>query len=225
MTIVAGVDFGTLSVRVTLVDSQKGPIGTASASYPLHRRREDPNFATQSHADQMARWPQPPATRSAHRRRRRSAVAAIALDTTGSSVIPVGEGLEPLDEYYLWCDHRAFAEAEEITAQGACASGFEGIEWCGGVYSHEWGFAKLLHWLRHNPEARSQICHRARTLRHGGRHALRHHRPRASSSAASAPWATSGCGIPSGAACRRRSFWSPSTRSSPACAPSWAANT
>ena len=53
MTIVAGVDFGTLSVRVTLVDSQKGPIGTASASYPLHRRREDPNFATQSHADQM----------------------------------------------------------------------------------------------------------------------------------------------------------------------------
>jgi L-ribulokinase len=42
MTIVAGVDFGTLSVRVTLVDSKKGPIGTASASYPLHRRREDP---------------------------------------------------------------------------------------------------------------------------------------------------------------------------------------
>jgi L-ribulokinase len=39
MTIVAGVDFGTLSVRVTLVDSKKGPIGTASASYPLHRRR------------------------------------------------------------------------------------------------------------------------------------------------------------------------------------------
>ena len=42
-------------------------------------------------------------------------MAAIALDTTGSSVIPVGEGLEPLDDYYLWCDHRAFAEAEEIT--------------------------------------------------------------------------------------------------------------
>ena len=48
-------------------------------------------------------------------------VAAIALDTTGSSVIPVGEGLEPLDDYYLWCDHRAFAEAEEITAEGARA--------------------------------------------------------------------------------------------------------
>ena len=54
MAIVAGVDFGTLSVRVTLVDSEKGPIGTASASYPLHRKRDDPNYATQSHADQMA---------------------------------------------------------------------------------------------------------------------------------------------------------------------------
>ena len=50
MTIVAGVDFGTLSVRVTLVDSKQGPIGTASASYPLHRKSEDPDYATQSHA-------------------------------------------------------------------------------------------------------------------------------------------------------------------------------
>ena len=154
MTIVAGVDFGTLSVRVSLVDSTKGPIGTASASYPLHRRREDPNFATQSHHDQME------ALATATRAVLKStgvagdAVAAIALDTTGSSVIPVGEGLEPLDEYYLWCDHRAFAEAEEITAK-AHELGLEAIQWCGGVYSHEWGFAKLLHWLRHNPEKRS----------------------------------------------------------------------
>jgi L-ribulokinase len=66
----------------------------------------------------------------------------------------VGEGLEPLDEYYLWCDHRAHAEAEEITAK-AHELGLEAIEWCGGVYSHEWGFAKLLHWLRHNPGKRS----------------------------------------------------------------------
>ncbi|MFP5209855.1 MAG: ribulokinase [Acidobacteriota bacterium] len=156
MTIVAGVDFGTLSVRVTLVDSSKGPIGTASANYPLHRRREDPNYATQSHTDQMT------ALAAATREVLKSTgvkgddVAAIALDTTGSSVIPVGEGLEPLDEYYLWCDHRAFAEAQEIT-ETAHALGFEGIEWCGGVYSHEWGFSKLLHWLRHNPEKRARL--------------------------------------------------------------------
>jgi len=156
MTIVAGVDFGTLSVRVTLVDSQNGPIGTASASYPLHRRREDPDFATQSHADQMAALAA--ATRDALRSTGvdGSTVAAIALDTTGSSVIPVGENLEPLDDYYLWCDHRAHAEAGEITAK-AHELGFEGIDWCGGVYSSEWGFSKLLHWLRHNPDKRSRF--------------------------------------------------------------------
>ena len=156
MAIVAGVDFGTLSVRVTLVDSKKGPIGTASASYPLHRRREDPNYATQSHADQMAALAA--ATREVLKNTGvdGAQVEAIALDTTGSSVIPVGEGLEPLDEYYLWCDHRAFAEAEEITRK-AHELGFEGIEWCGGVYSHEWGFAKLLHWLRHNPDKRARF--------------------------------------------------------------------
>jgi L-ribulokinase len=156
MAIVCGVDFGTLSVRVTLVDSRKGPIGTASAAYPLQRRREDPDFATQAHADQMAALAA--ATRDALSTAgvNGDQVAAIALDTTGSSVVPVGEGLVPLDDYYLWCDHRAHAEAEEITTK-AHALGFEGIEWCGGVYSHEWGFAKLLHWLRHNPGKRSRF--------------------------------------------------------------------
>src|SRR5580658_4034014 len=157
MTVVAGVDFGTLSVRVTLVDSEKGPIGTASASYPLHRRHEDPDFATQSHTDQMTALAE--ATRLALECTgvKGEAVAAMAVDTTGSSVIPVGDGLEPLDEYYLWCDHRAWAEAEEIT-QKAHALGFEGIEWCGGVYSHEWGWAKLMHGLRNNPEKRARFA-------------------------------------------------------------------
>ncbi|MGO9437615.1 MAG: ribulokinase [Terracidiphilus sp.] len=156
MTVVAGVDFGTLSVRVTLVDSEKGPIGTASAPYALHRRREDPDYATQSHAEQMEALAT--ATREALRTTQVDGreVAAIALDTTGSSVVPVGAGFEPLDEYYLWCDHRAHEEAEEITAK-AHELCLEAIDWCGGVYSHEWGFAKLLHWLRHNPGKRSQF--------------------------------------------------------------------
>ena len=32
MTIVAGVDFGTLSVRVSIVDSERGRLGAASAN-------------------------------------------------------------------------------------------------------------------------------------------------------------------------------------------------
>jgi hypothetical protein len=49
MAIVAGADFGTLSVRVTLLDSERGRLGTAIAEYPLHRKRVDPDYATQSH--------------------------------------------------------------------------------------------------------------------------------------------------------------------------------
>ena len=53
MSIVAGVDFGTLSVRVSIFDSVKGRLGGGSAAYPLNRKQEDPDHATQSHADHM----------------------------------------------------------------------------------------------------------------------------------------------------------------------------
>jgi len=156
MALVAGVDFGTLSVRVSLVDSERGLQASAISEHPLHRKRGDPDFATQSHEDHMR------ALAEATRQAVRSAgiagdqVQAIALDTTGSSVIPVGEGLVPLDDYYLWCDHRAKLEAALIT-ETARREKLEAIEWCGGVYSSEWGFAKLLHWLRHNPEKRAKF--------------------------------------------------------------------
>ncbi len=157
MAIVAGVDFGTLSVRVSLVDSERGLIESAIADYPLHRKRDDIEYATQSHDDHMR------ALASAMRQALKKAgvagdqVEAIALDTTGSSVIPVDRELQPLGEYYLWCDHRAKGEAAEIT-EAAHRDGLEAIKWCGGVYSSEWGFSKLLHWLRHNPDERSEFA-------------------------------------------------------------------
>jgi L-ribulokinase len=154
MTLVAGVDFGTLSVRVSLLDSEQGCLGTASAEYPLHRRRDDPDFATQAHTDQMRALAEATQTVLRAAAIPGDQVAAIALDTTGSSVVPVDNRMQPLDDYYLWCDHRAHAEAREIT-ELAHRDRLEAIDWCGGVYSHEWGFAKLLHWLRHNPLKRS----------------------------------------------------------------------
>ena len=157
MAIVAGVDFGTLSVRVSLVHSTRGLIASAISEYPLHRKREDPDFATQSHDDHMRALAA--ATRQALKE---SGIAgdqieSIALDTTGSSVVPVDADLAPLDDYYLWCDHRAKHEAAEITDL-AHRHGLEAIQWCGGVYSSEWGFAKLLHWLRHNPAKRDRFA-------------------------------------------------------------------
>src|SRR5437016_4050156 len=156
MAIVAGVDFGTLSVRVSLVDSERGLLESAVAEYPLHRKREDPEYSPQSHEDQLRGLVAATGEVLRKARIRGEQVEAIALDTTGSSVIPVGEKLTPLGEYYLWCDHRAKGEAAEIT-EAAHREGLEAIRWCGGVYSSEWGFSKLLHWLRHNPDKRSQF--------------------------------------------------------------------
>src|ERR1700686_2876010 len=156
MAIVAGVDFGTLSVRVSIVDSERGLLASAIAEYPLHRKREDPEYATQSHEDHMRALVA--ATREVVRKSSVPAeqILAIALDTTGSSVIPVGKNLQPLDDYYLWCDHRAKTEAAEITA-AAHREKLAAIDWCGGVYFSEWGFSKLLHWLRHNPAKRAEF--------------------------------------------------------------------
>ena len=93
MSIVAGVDFGTLSVRVSIFDHSKGRLGSGVAEYPLLRKKEDPDHATQKHADHML------ALVLAMQRARAAAgvdgreIASIALDTTGSSVVPVGDGL------------------------------------------------------------------------------------------------------------------------------------
>ena len=37
MSVVAGVDFGTLSVRVSIFDSVRGRLGAGTADYPLVR--------------------------------------------------------------------------------------------------------------------------------------------------------------------------------------------
>ena len=223
MAIVAGVDFGTLSVRVSIVDSERGLLASAIAEYPLHRKRDDPDYATQSHEDHMRALADGHATGGAGGWNRWRSGPGHRARHHGSSVIPVGDGLVPLDDYYLWCDHRAKNEAAEITELRASRR-LEAIQWCGGVYSSEWGFAKLLHWLRHNPGKARQTRHRLRTLRHGGGDALRDHRSAPASSAASAPWATNGCGMPLWAAFLPKSFWPRSIRCSPACAKSWTAN-
>ena len=156
MAIVAGVDFGTLSVRVTLVDTARGRLGSGIAEYPLHRKKEDPDFATQCHDDHMRALGEATQRALAAANVCGAQISALAIDTTGSSVIPVGEKLQPLSEYYLWCDHRSWREAALIT-KTAHERELEVIDWCGGAYSSEWGFSKLLHWLRHNPEQRSQF--------------------------------------------------------------------
>src|SRR5689334_16995318 len=97
-TIVEGLVFSTLTVLISVFNRDKAMLGSGIAEYPLHRKKDDPDHATQSHADHMKALVE--AMRKALKEAGVSgdAVASIALDTTGSSVIPVGENIEPLDE-------------------------------------------------------------------------------------------------------------------------------
>lgn len=155
MSIVAGIDFGTQSVRVSLVDHQAGVIGFGVGEYPVIRSASDPDFATQAPAAQMNGLLAAMRAALDSAKIDGRAVRALGVDTTGSTVVVVGEGLAPLDDYYLWCDHRASVEAARIT-EVAREVRLPAIDLCGGTYSSEWGFAKLLHWLRHNPTRRQR---------------------------------------------------------------------
>ena len=159
MSIVAGVDFGTLSVRVSICRSASGVAsapGTARVSAASQERRSRPRHAEprRSHAGAGRRHAQGarrlPASSG-------SDVEAIAIDTTGSSVIPVDAHLAAARRLLPVVRSPRLAEAAEITA-AAHKQGLEAIDWCGGVYSSEWGFSKLLHWLRHNPGKRERFA-------------------------------------------------------------------
>src|SRR5258708_18756372 len=154
---VAGVDCGTVRVRVTIVDTGKGRLGSGLAEYPLHRKKDERDHETQGHEDHRRALGEQTRKATSAARISGEQVAALAIDTTGSSVIPVGEKLEPLDEYYLWCDHRSWREAALIT-ETARRKKLQAIDWCGGIYSSEWGLSKLLPLLRHNPEKRARFA-------------------------------------------------------------------
>src|SRR3979411_217567 len=110
MAIVAGVDFGPLSVRVTIVDTERGRLGSGTAEYALHRRKDDPDHATPSHEDHMRALAE--ATRKATAAAHISGdqVGALGIVTPGASLMPVDAKMRPLDEYYLWCAHRSGRE-------------------------------------------------------------------------------------------------------------------
>ncbi|MCM8537602.1 MAG: ribulokinase [Lentisphaeraceae bacterium] len=84
-----------------------------------------------------------------------SQVKSLGFATTGSTVIPVDKNNQALalsekhqSNYnamaWLWKDHTSSKEAEQITALAAEIRP-EYIQRCGGTYSSEWFWAKVLH--------------------------------------------------------------------------------
>jgi L-ribulokinase len=131
-------------------------LGSRAEPYEVIRT-ENPDHASQRHADHMAALTR--AFRAALEATNidGGSLSALALATTGSTVVPLDADMLPLDDYYLWSDHRATKEAMDIT-ETARRADWKGIAWAGGAYSAEMGLGKILHWLRNNPEKRERFA-------------------------------------------------------------------
>ncbi len=167
-----GLDYGTNSVRALVVNVATGEeVGTHVFDYPhgeagIILDAKDPNLARQHPADYVEGATA--AVRGALKDAARipgfspDKVIGMGVDTTGSTPLPVDANGEPLafqDTFknnpaamaWLWKDHTSHAEAAEITEKAA-ATHPEYLAKCGGVYSSEWFWSKLLHCRRVAPE-------------------------------------------------------------------------
>jgi L-ribulokinase len=168
-----GLDYGTNSVRCLIVDVADGrEVGTAVYEYPTGEHgiildERDHNLARQNPADYLSGLEATLKEALAQARQNDKTfepvrVIGIGVDTTGSTPLPVtaeGRPLALLDEFqrnpnaqaWLWKDHTGHAEAAEIT-ELAHREHPEYLAKCGGVYSSEWFFSKVLHCLRVDPQ-------------------------------------------------------------------------
>lgn len=167
-----GLDFGTNSARALIVDVRDGrEIGEAVSEYAQGDHGvildgSDPHLARQHPVDYLAGIAASIGAAltqaSAHDRFSRNDIIGIGVDTTGSTPLPVdasGRALalmprherDPNAMAWLWKDHTSHKEAAEITA-GAAELRPQYLAKCGGRYSSEWFWAKILHCARMAPE-------------------------------------------------------------------------
>jgi len=167
-----GLDYGTNSVRSVLVNVANGrEVATAFWGYEHGAEGvilgNDPNLARQHPADYVKGGERVLRKVLADGKRRLPSfgpdqVIGIGVDTTGSTPLPVDADGRPLAFQkqfakspaamaWLWKDHTGVSEAEEITALAEKRRPHY-LAKCGGTYSSEWFFSKVLHCLRTSPK-------------------------------------------------------------------------
>jgi L-ribulokinase len=167
-----GLDYGTNSVRALIVETATGrEVASAITVYPHGNQgiildAKDPNLARQHPADYLAGLEASvlQALKAAKKDKTFSPqqVIGIGVDTTGSTPLPVDKdgtplamtkafAKEPAAMAWLWKDHTGHAEAEEITAAAARLRP-QFLAKCGGRYSSEWFWSKILHCARVAPK-------------------------------------------------------------------------
>ncbi|HKI69942.1 MAG TPA: ribulokinase, partial [Verrucomicrobiae bacterium] len=166
-----GLDYGTNSVRALLVNTANGrEVATAVWTYSHGKEgvilSRDPNLARQHPADYLKGAEITIRQVLAIARRtvpgfKPNQIVGVGVDTTGSTPLPVDRNGQPLAFQkrfaknpaamaWLWKDHTGVAEAAEIT-QLARKIRPQYLTKCGGVYSSEWFWSKILHCRRTSP--------------------------------------------------------------------------
>jgi len=167
-----GLDYGTNSVRALIVNVANGA-EVATAVWPYAHGTQgvilsrDPHLARQHPLDYVNGAEA--AIKQALAKARKSVkgfqpgqVIGIGVDTTGSTPLPVDAKGQPLAFHkkfaknpaamaWLWKDHTGVNEAAEITALAQITRP-QYLAKCGGTYSSEWFFSKILKCLRAAPE-------------------------------------------------------------------------
>jgi L-ribulokinase len=167
-----GLDYGTNSVRALIVNVANGAeIATAAWTYSHGTQgvilSRDPNLARQHPGDYVngAEITIKQALAAAKKNVRgfsADQVIGIGVDTTGSTPLPVDRNGQPLAfskkfannpaaMAWLWKDHTGVNEAAEITTL-AKKMRPQYLAKCGGTYSSEWFWSKILCCLRVAPE-------------------------------------------------------------------------
>ena len=161
--LVIGLDFGSDSVRGVLLDARGKVLASVGCGYPRWNDglwRDDSRMMYRQHPldyfEAMTK-----VVRSIAAEVDKSRIRAIALDTTGSTPSAIrsdGAALaldpafagDPDAMFVLWKDHTAIEEAGMINRVASeCRSHY--LDYCGGTYSEEWFFAKILRIIRRAP--------------------------------------------------------------------------
>src|SRR5690606_7273917 len=171
---VIGIDFGTGSVRALLVDAHNGEeIAHCEFEYPrwkkglycdasLSQFRQHPLDHIEGLEHIISKIVGEAGTAIAAK------VRAISVDTTGSTPVAVdregvplalkqGFGQNPNAMFFMWKDHCAKAQADEINRH-AREHETNYLKYVGDIYSPEWFWAKLMYVLQ-TDNAVAEACH------------------------------------------------------------------
>jgi L-ribulokinase len=165
---VIGLDYGTDSARVLIVDVENGKeVASSTKYYPrwkkgmycdpkLNQYRQHPKDYLEVLGMTIKEALNQCDSSVAEN------VVSISIDTTGSTPVLTNENCIPLalfppfEEnpnamFVLWKDHTAVKEADEINKLSHSWE-VDYTKYEGGIYSSEWVWAKVLHIFRHDEE-------------------------------------------------------------------------